>query len=62
VEKGGNRLKRRSFLYYIGAFSMAAVSAVRYPFKFLGSRVSEYASNKSSIKVKPNPDAVRRKT
>lgn len=59
-KESGNRVKRRSFLYYMGGISLAAVSFARNPFKFFGGKVTERALNTNSMKVKPNPDAVKR--
>jgi hypothetical protein len=59
--KGENKIKRRNFLYYIGAFSVGVVAFSRQPFKFFRSKVIEQASSTNSIKVRPNPDAVRRR-
>ncbi len=59
-KESGKLVKRRSFLYYMGGISLAAVSFAKNPFKFFGGKVTERALNMSSVKVKPNPDAVKR--
>jgi hypothetical protein len=54
----GNRMKRRGFLYYMGMISVGVAAFSR---KLTIPGLKKFARGTSSIKVKPNPDAVRRR-
>ncbi|MBN8583926.1 MAG: hypothetical protein J0M37_02435 [Ignavibacteria bacterium] len=54
--KNNTKIKRRNFFVYLGAGAVAAAAITKLPFKLFGKKLKAEAS----IKVKPNPYAVKR--
>ncbi len=50
------KIKRRNFFVYLGAGVVAAAAITKLPFKMFGQKLKAEAS----VKVKPNPYAVKR--
>jgi hypothetical protein len=50
------KIKRRNFFVYLGAGALGAYALTKLPFKLFGQKLKAEAS----IKIKPNPYAVKR--
>ncbi len=57
-EKKVLKIKRRNFFYYLGAGAAGMYALTQMPFKIFQQKIKA----ETSIKVKPNPYAVKRNT